>query len=333
MNKPPKEFQYIPVEQLRALGASCLQAAGMLKDHAQQLAHLLSNSDLRGVRSHGTRALYGYCKTIRDGGVNPTPDITIVKETDTAIFVDGDGGLGYAPTMLATEKTIEKAKEKGIAVGAARCIGHYGSAGHYVRRAMEEGCTAYSVQGAYPQYYASNEGKRAAQYGNPPLCFGFPGQEEAPVILDGATCILADYQRGEEFEALESQIPAAFFKSMGYTAIGTLLGGAFVGQADPRAEEVAQRWPRARLGGIVVVMDLGLFAPADQVRRGVDQLSQRAAEEMIPVAGYDETTLPGGIEHRCENEYRQSGVPVGKEELNRLEGCADDLDVPVPWRS
>ncbi len=333
MNRPPKEFKYIPVEQLRALGTSCLQAAGMPDEHARQLAHLLSNSDLRGVRSHGTRTLHGYCKTIRDGGVNPNPDITIVKETDTSILIDGDGGLGYAPTMLATEKAIEKAKEKGIAVGAARCIGHYGSAGHYVRRAMEEGCTAYSVQGSYPQYYGSNEGKRAAHYGNPPLCFGFPGQEEAPVILDGATCILADYQRGEEFEALESQIPAAFFKSMGYTAIGTLLGGAFVGQADPRAEEVTQRWPRARLGGLVVVMDLGLFAPASQVLSGVDQLGKRAAKEMIPVAGYDETTLPGGIEHRCEKEYRKSGVPVGKNELERLEDCADNLRVPVPWRS
>ena len=152
-------------------------------------------------------------------------------------FIDGDGGLGYAPTMLATEKTIKKPKKRHCRWGR-RCIGHYGS-GALLATRHEEGCTAYSVQGAYPQYYGSNGGKRAAHYGNPPLCFGFPGQEEAPVILDGATCILADYQRGEEFEALESQIPAAFFKSMGYTAIGTLLGGAFVGQADPRADEVA----------------------------------------------------------------------------------------------
>jgi len=51
MNRPPDEFQYIPVEQLRALSTSCLKAAGMPEVHAQQLAHLLSNSDLRGVRS------------------------------------------------------------------------------------------------------------------------------------------------------------------------------------------------------------------------------------------------------------------------------------------
>ena len=104
MNRPPEEFRQIDVKELRTLGENCLQAAGMPTADASQLAHLLSNSDLRGVRSHGTRALYGYCRTIRDKRVNPTPDLQIVRETDTSILVDGDGGLGYAPTMLVTEK-------------------------------------------------------------------------------------------------------------------------------------------------------------------------------------------------------------------------------------
>ena len=108
---------------------------------------------------------------------------------------------------------------------AACHIGHYGSAGHYVRRAMEEDCTAFSVQASFPQYYTSNQDTRAAHYGNPPLCFGLPGQEGPPVVLDVATCILADDQRGEEIEAIEKQIPAAFFKSMGYTFMATLLSG------------------------------------------------------------------------------------------------------------
>ena len=191
MNQHPEEFKRIPAEQLRSFSTACLQAAGMTDQHAAQLAGLLTNSDLRGVRSHGTRALFGYCRSIHDKSANPDPDIQILAETCCH-------------------------------------IGHYGSAGHYVRRAMEQDCTAFSVQAAYPQYYTSNEGKRAAHYGNPPLCFGLPGQQGPPVVLDVATCILADYQRGEEIEAIEEQIPAAFFKSMGYTAIATLLGGAFV---------------------------------------------------------------------------------------------------------
>ena len=52
MNQPPKEFKRIPAEQLRSFGSACLQAAGMTDQHAAQLADLLTNSDLRGVRSH-----------------------------------------------------------------------------------------------------------------------------------------------------------------------------------------------------------------------------------------------------------------------------------------
>ena len=94
MNRPPEEFKRIPVEQLRAFAAACLKAAGMRADHADQLAELLTNGDLRGVRSHGTRTISGYCRALRDGNVNPRPDLKVLKETDTSVLVDGDGGLG-----------------------------------------------------------------------------------------------------------------------------------------------------------------------------------------------------------------------------------------------
>ncbi len=331
MNRPPTEYKYICADLLRAFATSCLKEAGMPDEHAVQLADLLSNSDLRGVRSHGTRALNGYCRTIRDKKANPTPNIEVLAETDTHVYVDGDGGLGYAPTMLATEMAIVKAKVKGIAVGAACHIGHYGSAGHYVRRAMEEDCTAFSVQAAYPQYYTSNQDKRAAHYGNPPLCFGLPGQEGPPVVLDVATCILADYQRGEEIEAIEEMIPAAFFKSMGYTAIATLLGGAFVGQGSERAQAIAEQWPAARMGSLVIVMNLGLFAPLADVRHGVDELVRLGMEQMIPLRGYDEVTLPGTPEHRNEEAYGKDGVPIALEDVTRLEECGREFNTTPPW--
>ena len=284
MNRPPEDFVRVDADVLQSFSSQCLERAGLLPEHADQLARLLVNSDLRGVVSHGTRALTGYCRTVSQERVNTRPDITIVQETDTSILLDGDGSLGYAPTMQLTEACIIKAKQKGVAVGAAQGIGHYGSAGHYVRRAMEEDLIGFCVQGAYPQYYPSNEGRRAAKYGNPPLCFGLPAsQDEAPLILDGATCILADYQNGEEFEELEKMIPAAFFKSMGYTAVGTALGGAFVGQASERAKQIHERWPGARLGAMIWLMDAGLFAPVAQVKDAITQMSTLAAEQMIPV--------------------------------------------------
>ena len=331
MNRPPEEFVRVDPESLRLFCTGCLHAAGMTTAHAEQLAGLLVNSDLRGVRSHGTRSLGGYAGAIRSRKVNPNPGIRILSETDTSIHIDGDGSLGYAPTMLATQMCIEKAKARGTAVGAVLGIGHYGSAGHYVRRAMEEGLVGFSVQSASPQYYRSNEGNRAAHYGNPPMCWGLPSEDEAPVVLDGATCILADYQRGEEFEELEEKIPAAFFKSMGYTAIGTAMGGAFAGQATERAREIGQTWPAARMGGMIWLVNASLFVPEGMFQGAVDDMVRLAREELTPLRGYPEATLPGAVEHRLEAEYSAEGIKMGPQEKERLTEVGRDFGVETPW--
>ena len=141
MNRPPEESTLIAARDLRAF------AAGLRPDHAEQLGELLTNGDLRGVRSHGVRQLGSYCPSLRDGQLNPNPELAVLKDTDNAVLVGGDGGLGYAPMMEATERAIPKARERGVAVAASCQHGHYGSAGHYVRRAMLDGCSAFSVQG------------------------------------------------------------------------------------------------------------------------------------------------------------------------------------------
>ena len=334
MNRPPEDYILIPADALRDLAENCLKSAGMRQDHAEQLAQLLTNGDLRGVRSHGTRQLAGYCPALRDGQINPAPDLKVLKESDTSVLVDGDGGLGYAPMMMATERAIDKAREKGVAVAATVHIGHYGSAGHYVRRAMEEGCTAFSVQGG-PSFFGEphpdpDQRPQSAYWGNPPLCFGLPSQDEPPLIPDVATCIMADYQRGGEFDALQEVIPAAFFKSMGYTGVARALGGSFVGCDSDRAAAVAEKWPRARGGGLITIMSLDLFTEAAEVRRGIDNLVRGVRQTMAPVRGYDEATLPGTIEYRKERQYAIDGVPLDLEDAERLRGTAAEFGVEVP---
>ena len=147
MNQPPKESTLIPAHDLRAFAAAALKAAGLRPDHAEQLGELLTNGDLRGVRSHGVRQLGSYCPSLRDGQLNPNPELAVLKDTDNAVLVGGDGGLGYAPMMEATARAIPKARKRGVAVAASCQHGHYGSAGHYVRRALQDGCCAFSVQG------------------------------------------------------------------------------------------------------------------------------------------------------------------------------------------
>jgi LDH2 family malate/lactate/ureidoglycolate dehydrogenase len=301
------------------------------------MAMLLTNSDLRGVRSHGTRQICrrtphdGYCQVLRDCKVNPNPQLTVIRETSNTVLIEGDGSLGYAPMMMATEVAIDKAREQGMAMGATVNTGHYGSAGHYVYRAMEEGMIAFSVQGN-----PTNRGRQqvppeqrlpSAYWGNPPFCFGFPSQDEPPLVLDMATCILGDDQRGEEYDALQELIPGAFFKSMGLTGVAQALGGTFVGADGEHAEAMRQKWPRASYGGLVMVFDTGLFAPVSEVRGGIDNLMSSVRDNMAPVAGYDTAGLPGSVEYQKRIDYTRDGIPVGEEDLVLLNNQAEECGV------
>src|SRR5438105_4232440 len=120
MNRPPDRFVRVTEERLLTFAASCLQTAGLEAEHAALISRLLVNSDLRGVRSHGTRLVDGYCQSFERGSLNPHPQVKVVHETPTAVVIDGDGTLGYLPMVRATEEAIARARALGMGMGLVR---------------------------------------------------------------------------------------------------------------------------------------------------------------------------------------------------------------------
>ncbi|MFN8496030.1 MAG: Ldh family oxidoreductase [Caldilineaceae bacterium] len=335
MNRPPENFVRVKEERLLAFAIACFEKVGLSPDHAATISRLLVNSDLRGVRSHGTRTVNGYTRAFAEGRLNPQPNIQQVHETPTASVLDGDGTLGYYPMVKATELAIAKAKQVGIGMGLVRYIGHYGSAGHYARLCMEQGCIGFSVQGYRNQGRFGNDGggpnpdAHLGYFGNPPICFAIPGEEGPPVVLDAATCILADYQRGPEYEALFSMIPAAFFKSVGYGAVASLMGGGLTGFT--LSDEIRQRWPNARNGGMVLAIHIGSVVPENVFRAEVDRMTHDIGATYTPMPGQDRSLLPGAIEEEIMAKHRQEGIRYGEMEQNHAREASERLGVPLPW--
>ena len=334
MNRPPETFVNVQEDRLLAFSTACFEKVGLSHDHAALISRLLVNSDLRGVRSHGTRTVNGYCSGFENGDMNPQPNIRQIHETPTAVVLDGDGTLGYLPMVRATEGAIAKAKEVGLGMGLVRHIGHYGSAGHYTRICMEAGCIGFSVQGYQDLGNAagSDTKPQLGYFGNPPLCFAIPGGDEPSVVLDVATCIMADYQRGGEYDTLLSLIPAAFFKSIGYTAVAGLLGGGLTGYTLPDEEGVTERWPGgARLGGMVLAIHVDAVVPEAVFRAETDRMVRDVRETFEPMPGYDQALLPGGIEEERFETHRQHGIRYGEMEQESAREVSERLSVPLPW--
>ena len=332
MNRPPESFVNVQEDRLLEFATACFEKAGLTHDHAALISRLLVNSDLRGVRSHGTRTVNGYCSSFEGGSHNPHPNIQILHETPTAVVLDGNGTLGYLPMARATEHAIAKAKEVGIGMGLVRYIGHYGSAGHYARMCNEAGCVGFSVQGYQGQGDARGHDAKPqlGYFGNPPICFAIPAGDEPPVVLDAATCIMADYQRGPEFDELLSIIPAAFFKSIGYTAIASLLGGALTGFTEPPSEDTAQ-WSGARMGGMVLAIHINSVVPEAVFHTEVDRMGRDVRESYEPMPGYDRALLPGAIEVERTEIHRRDGIRYGEMEQEPARAVSERLGVSLPW--
>ena len=140
---------------------------------------------------------------------------------------------------------------------------------------------------------------------------------------------MADYQRGPEFDALLSVIPAAFFKSIGYTAVAHLLGGALTGFTEPASEDTA-KWSIPQ-GGMVLAIDIESVVPLDLFQAEVDRMVRDVRDTYTPMPGTDRALLPGAIETERMEQHRREGIRYGEMEQESARGVSERLGVPLPW--
>jgi LDH2 family malate/lactate/ureidoglycolate dehydrogenase len=297
---------------------------GLPSDKSRLLGQLLVDNDLRGVCSHGTTQIATYARLMRDGKLNPTPDVRVVKETAVSLIVDGDGGLGYFPSYEGTRLVIEKAKEAGIAVMLTRNHGHFGAAGIYARQALGHDLLCYVTSGhqlllkpGQPIYDAG---------GGSPMAFTAPTDKEEPLVLDfGAMHDLYGPPRDE----LAALAPGLVLRSVGLGEICQAWGGLLSGlRIDP--EPPRWTWPGANQGSLVIAFRIDLFTEPHSFKQEMDAYV-RAVRALKPLQGFDQSLMPGAIEAIREQEYRRDGVPVGPEHRQRFETLAAELGLNSPW--
>jgi LDH2 family malate/lactate/ureidoglycolate dehydrogenase len=326
MNIPPREALHVPVDDLRTLCTTLFQRAGVPPADADLITDLLIDTDLRGVLSHGTQTVNGYCRSFLNGSLNPTPTVQVIAETATTVLVDGDGGLGHLAAQRMTEAVIAKAKAQGIAAGTTRYHGHFGSAGKYVRQALRQGCVAWCVSGYDVQPAPGSP--LWGSLGNPPLCFGVPGGEGPPMIVDMGAIFFFDPP--ETLAEGFTRNPAAYFKCLGLAATAHLWGGLLAGTTQPGYSAAERRFPGAVYGSFLSALDVARFVPLESFQAEVDRLLT-AVGQLQPMPGYDRAYLPGGLEWEHEQEWSQRGIPLGPAHQRALEALAAELGVAVPW--
>lgn len=187
---PPKES--IAYDDLHALVARSVGAAGASEDHAEAVADLVARTERDGYHSHGLFRVPSIVAGLRSGFVTAAPRPRLLPSAPAVVDCDGDGGYAPLAYRLALPALAQMAKAMGAAVLALHNVRHIAAMWPEVEWLAERGLAAFACTGNFP--YLAPHGGRRPVFGTNPIAFAYPRPGGAPVVFDFATSAMA---RGE----------------------------------------------------------------------------------------------------------------------------------------
>jgi len=345
----PAQERLIPSEGLRDVVRQILIKNRMFPADAQIAADRMTEADLRGLVSHGSRALERYLPSIEMCNIDPRAQILTECETPAVAVLNGGQGLGHVAATKGMQLAISKAKEVGTGTVVVKKSHHYGACGVYAMLAAAEGLIGYTTTTAgLPNVIVP--GSTGGGETNHGLAWACPNPAGPPIVLDmavaesswGKILTLAEYGLPipDHWAWDESKTPTtdpsqakwlmpfagprgfgtAFFSSL----LTCGLSGAKLAIERTRAPDVE--------GGehFFYAIDPEKFID----RSLFDQRLQAAAEKiraLPPADGFDRVTLPGELESRRAERALLEGIPLHRQHVAALEKLAEQYRVEIPW--
>ncbi|HUX14210.1 MAG TPA: Ldh family oxidoreductase, partial [Spirochaetia bacterium] len=327
-----------------------LENSGLLPEHAETVSRNLVDADLRGISSHGVSRLRYYVEKIRSGGFNVRPQLHIVREGPAYAVVDADNAPGAVAGVYAMDLCTRKARESGVALVTVFGGNHYGYAGFYSKRAIEQDMIGFS--GCNTPAKVAVHGGADSVLGTNPFSYAVPADCAQPLLFDGATSVVARgkllraFMTGEPIEegwAIDAEgFPArnaedalagslltfGEHKGSGLSilieVLSVLLSGA---ELSVNSGEIFSDPARPqKIGFFFGAIDIGHFADPAQFKRRVDTLSGvlRSGRHRD---GCEEILMPGEIETRNELRQHASGIAIAFDVWNEL--CAFQRELEI----
>ncbi len=342
-------MQLIQADPLRRFCAAAFEYAGMPAEDADIAADTLVEADLRGVHSHGVWWTPTYVRRLRQGGLNPSPDIKIIRETQAMVLLDADKSMGQIASVVAMRHAIQKAKSVGVGIAGVRNSNHFGAAAYYAQMATSQNLIGFASTDAEP--IMGPPGGASAVVGNNPFAYAIPVAPDFAIVLDMAQSVVAwgkiflAAQRNEKIPptwALDPAgaatddphaamqgllLPAGGYKGYGLALVievlcGVLTGATFGLSVPPMTDDTTAQ----DFGHFFMALDVDQFMPVDEFRRRMGILV--AEHRAVPLAaGVDRVYLPGEIEHLKREERLKSGIPLETYVLAALAQLGQELEL------
>ncbi|MFQ6040894.1 MAG: Ldh family oxidoreductase [Candidatus Poribacteria bacterium] len=336
---------------LREFSYQILKNAGATEEDARIVSDHLVDANLAGHDSHGVIRMPGYARGVKSGGIKPSTEYEIVKETPTTAVIDGRGSFGISLTLKATKMAIEKARNYTFgAVGIHRCS-HIGRLGDYPPRIAAEGMVGLVLLNGGGRFTVPFGGLERRLPPNP-LAFSAPINDGKCMMLDMTTSVVAggkiDIKRARGQELPQGWVIDADGKPMldpNDFARGAVLplGGLQFGHKgyglammiDVLAGGLSwagcsrESPTRGASGVLVMAINISSFIELKEFQKEV-QLLVEWVKSSAKFPGFEEIYYPGEIEEVEREKREREGIYIEDETWRRITEVAEELGVPAP---
>ena len=327
---------------------------GLSQEDAGIVANTLVEADLRGVYPHGVLRVDPYIARLRAGGMNPKPNIRVVRETPGTAIVDGDNGAGQVVGVKAMELAIAKAKQVGVSYVGARMSNHFGTCAYYAQMALEHDMIGFAATVGGTNIIAPTGGITPL-LGNNPVGYALPAGRHYPVVLDMALSVVA---KGKIVHAMKSGTPIpetwalnkfgepttdakeAFeglvqpvggYKGYSMSFIQGVMGGlltraAFVHDVTDFYLNMGE--PQ-NAGHYFQAIDIKAFMDPSEFMAKMDEAID-AMHSAELARGNDRIYVPGEMEWLKREERMKNGIPVAEAVWKDLTKVSNESGVPLP---
>ncbi len=342
-------------KDLRDFTATVFEHFGLTADDASVAAEVLVDADLQGIESHGIAHLpwhFGYVPGLKQGAVNPRPNIKVERESPVAATWDADGGLGVLVAKRAMDACLLKARATGIGMVAVRNGRHFGAAGYYAHMAARRDMIGMAMCNV--PAIANAAGGLDRVYGTNPIAFGAPIEGEQPFLLDIATTAVAGgkleiatrqgkpipegwavdgegkftadptaLRQGGALLPLGSSMTTSSYKGYGLGLMVDILTGVLPGAGSALFNE------RFHQGYWFAAWRIDAFVEPAAFKAEMKKMAAHIRATR-PETGREAVLIAGDPEWKARKDREANGVPLDGETIEQLTALGDEIGREFP---
>jgi LDH2 family malate/lactate/ureidoglycolate dehydrogenase len=205
--EPVSPFIRVSASSLKRFACEVFRALGVREGDASVAADVLVTADLMGISSHGVQRLGRYVAGIESGAINVNPEMRLVVDSYAVGVLDADNGLGQVAAYKAMVKAVEKARQFGVGIVLVRRSHHFGIAGYYALKAVENSMIGVTMTNTTP--LVAYIGTVERYLGTNAIAFAAPRKQPPPLLFDGALSV-APVGRLELYSKIGREVSAGW---------------------------------------------------------------------------------------------------------------------------